>query len=68
VFPLIKLAKKLKGEKYDKGEWTQEFPLIKLAKKLKGVIDSNYTNLTPGLWFPLIKLAKKLKEFWSTYV
>ncbi len=60
LFPLIKLAKKLKGEK----KWlptTQpcKFPLIKLAKKLKEGKPKPF--LQPSR-FPLIKLAKKLKD------
>ncbi len=37
TFPLIKLAKKLKGCQQARGEWLGyvSFPLIKLAKKLK---------------------------------
>ncbi len=62
LFPLIKLAKKLKAylrKALQNWEETEAFPLIKLAKKLKVLtlpVDSN-----GDLEFPLIKLAKKLK-------
>ena len=61
MFPLIKLAKKLKAPRPRRSpsqapSWP--FPLIKLAKKLKAV--SVYPSL-PEKTFPLIKLAKKLK-------
>jgi hypothetical protein len=48
VFPLIKLAKKLKEEnhplveKKEVQKWTGVFPLIKLAKKLKVHNPSNF--------------------------
>ncbi len=47
LFPLIKLAKKLKGWNYNELSPEQKFPLIKLAKKLKGVIDWDPTPLNP---------------------
>ena len=62
MFPLIKLAKKLKG--FGFGLVVLEphpvFPLIKLAKKLKD--PRKHDNNNTRTWFPLIKLAKKLKE------
>ena len=62
LFPLIKLAKKLKDDSNGiLGSATTAFPLIKLAKKLK----VDYWGRTMGLMlmaFPLIKLAKKLKD------
>ncbi len=59
MFPLIKLAKKLKEEYViTTDEFLASFPLIKLAKKLKGEeVWFNYGRES----FPLIKLAKKLK-------
>ncbi len=62
MFPLIKLAKKLKDDKKNKHGHNKHrrFPLIKLAKKLK-----EYYALLPADYygkFPLIKLAKKLKD------
>ena len=60
MFPLIKLAKKLKAKKRQNWlETANEFPLIKLAKKLKEGVRIQYGKLK---LFPLIKLAKKLKE------
>jgi hypothetical protein len=60
VFPLIKLAKKLKGSNL-LSFYPPAFPLIKLAKKLKAATSSTaLIRVTPS--FPLIKLAKKLKE------
>ena len=60
VFPLIKLAKKLKEViRVDIFDMKKLFPLIKLAKKLK---DSNQAGTLVFLQFPLIKLAKKLKD------
>ena len=61
VFPLIKLAKKLKvGSVLDDLEKNGEkgFPLIKLAKKLKVSVKN---SMNENSLFPLIKLAKKLK-------
>ena len=64
MFPLIKLAKKLKdGQRFKSGEKNlpARFPLIKLAKKLK----ERYRYLAytfSHFKFPLIKLAKKLKD------
>ena len=60
-FPLIKLAKKLKGNEEVEshcGRVLEAFPLIKLAKKLKA---STATGPVLLYKFPLIKLAKKLK-------
>ena len=62
VFPLIKLAKKLKDQYLQEKtngalKW---FPLIKLAKKLKEGPNGNEKR-SRAHWFPLIKLAKKLK-------
>ena len=61
LFPLIKLAKKLKGNNSNLDTPAPSlFPLIKLAKKLKDYcagIKIQYPNKP----FPLIKLAKKLK-------
>ncbi len=59
MFPLIKLAKKLKVEEQMTDNRTHLFPLIKLAKKLKAVGAIHELPLLG--WFPLIKLAKKLK-------
>ena len=61
LFPLIKLAKKLKDGKLVGTGSTgiSRFPLIKLAKKLK---DNDREWLCSQVQFPLIKLAKKLKE------
>ncbi len=63
LFPLIKLAKKLKDAKgqslLERIPGTFEFPLIKLAKKLK---EQLFCPSAPSMGlFPLIKLAKKLK-------
>jgi hypothetical protein len=60
VFPLIKLAKKLKAfcTKLKRTLKKEKFPLIKLAKKLKVL----FLFLFLRKKFPLIKLAKKLKE------
>ena len=58
VFPLIKLAKKLKVMTLQEGK-VKPFPLIKLAKKLKGWF--SVLLLAQTRRFPLIKLAKKLK-------
>jgi hypothetical protein len=61
LFPLIKLAKKLKVEHARKLQnQASTFPLIKLAKKLKAGVEPTFTP--QEAWFPLIKLAKKLKE------
>ncbi len=58
-FPLIKLAKKLKGCNLVTSMFQFVlFPLIKLAKKLK--VEELF-KLSKKLKFPLIKLAKKLK-------
>ena len=61
MFPLIKLAKKLKdiARRCRYGVYA-EFPLIKLAKKLK-VCRTLWLRPDPNFLFPLIKLAKKLK-------
>ena len=64
LFPLIKLAKKLKEVKSRRDRrYSQrtEFPLIKLAKKLKGGIP-RIRGVCVAQGFPLIKLAKKLKD------
>ncbi len=66
MFPLIKLAKKLKVAP-QQASWpgSRSFPLIKLAKKLKAgdaVLRGPYIS---RVVFPLIKLAKKLKDFCS---
>ncbi len=64
LFPLIKLAKKLKAWGYKRAVcFPYEFPLIKLAKKLKVcTITIQWTiQWTIQSSFPLIKLAKKLK-------
>ena len=58
MFPLIKLAKKLKVMTLQEGK-VKPFPLIKLAKKLKGWF--SVLLLAQTRRFPLIKLAKKLK-------
>ncbi len=69
MFPLIKLAKKLKGS-VDRHRLVKSnllFPLIKLAKKLKVFIAIALViaiATTPR--FPLIKLAKKLKDILDT--
>ena len=60
MFPLIKLAKKLKESAALAAGYVVMFPLIKLAKKLKGV---RFSAWCLPLMFPLIKLAKKLKVF-----
>ncbi len=44
VFPLIKLAKKLKGWANHTGFRGLGFPLIKLAKKLKETVKSNFSR------------------------
>ena len=64
LFPLIKLAKKLKEKCATSvsAANAQTFPLIKLAKKLK-VENLKKLQLIEVEPFPLIKLAKKLKEF-----
>ncbi len=59
MFPLIKLAKKLKVFE-TAGDDLGRFPLIKLAKKLKEDL-AKLEGIFPELSFPLIKLAKKLK-------
>ncbi len=65
LFPLIKLAKKLKvfWVPVKRGHF-RKFPLIKLAKKLKVIIAGIICFVATG--FPLIKLAKKLKETGSS--
>ncbi len=62
MFPLIKLAKKLKvtGPTGESWPLTPGFPLIKLAKKLKETFITDVT-IPDEIQFPLIKLAKKLK-------
>ena len=64
-FPLIKLAKKLKGVVQLRfGNLPKTFPLIKLAKKLK--VEGQFQRLqVDANEFPLIKLAKKLKVTWE---
>ena len=62
LFPLIKLAKKLKACRKNRNRKSTSsftFPLIKLAKKLKDI--AGYTIVITHQVFPLIKLAKKLK-------
>ncbi len=60
-FPLIKLAKKLKGLRQPPQTNSDSvFPLIKLAKKLK--VELTDKAMTIFVLFPLIKLAKKLKD------
>ncbi len=63
MFPLIKLAKKLKEVPPTldfPGKGAETFPLIKLAKKLKAGLIKRGTR--GKQMFPLIKLAKKLKD------
>ncbi len=61
MFPLIKLAKKLKGGMISQFKNpTSTFPLIKLAKKLK--VEELFKLCKKLERFPLIKLAKKLKD------
>ena len=68
MFPLIKLAKKLKEKKgAAKVKSAIMFPLIKLAKKLKGNPVATMNNIITQELFPLIKLAKKLKEVFFAY-
>ena len=66
-FPLIKLAKKLKGHFWLVYGIDYLFPLIKLAKKLKDKGCKNAWRRASSV-FPLIKLAKKLKEVGGTIV
>jgi len=72
LFPLIKLAKKLKAAtaQNQATKLFRMFPLIKLAKKLKAV-PTPYRNALLSkrkITFPLIKLAKKLKAtLWLPY-